>query len=525
MEKDYNLSLYDIKSLKKLFKNNSVVAYGNGSFFNKIKEHLKLFNLEFVDILYTQNDKVVSTSGKSYEDIAKNSAILICSSFSSEILKTIKNQKNQPKNIKIATFLVISDEELNSYKQELAKAMQKRHEIFVQNLKSKEKIRVVFLVLLDSVWKVDTVFKKMLDDPYFEPVILVIPYTSYGEERMWEEMTKTYEHFKQKDYPTISSYNKKEDRWITLDELNTDIVFFTAPHNLTKKEYYEDAYLNYLSCYAGYGVNVAALRNLLQFNQTFHNTQWINFANSKFTFKCYKKYSSNKGKNAMLVGDMICETLLSKNKNKNKNVWKNNDGRIRIIYAPHHSIEIDKNHGYGLSTFLEFAYIIQDIAIRYKNKVVWAFKPHPILKSKLYRHSNWGKEKTDDYYNFWENQEFTQLEETEYIDLFKQSDAMIHDSASFLYEYLTLKKPVVYLTHPLTKHSLNKQGKEALNSCRYSNSPKYINKFILKILKKEVFIKKEHKAFFKNNFNNLYKEKPSEKIYNIIKNNLLGNYR
>ena len=28
------------------------------------------------------------------------------------------------------------------------------------------------------------------------------------------------------------------------------------------------------------------------------------------------------------------------------------------------------------------------------------FKPHPGLKEKLYQHANWGKDKTEQYYNY-----------------------------------------------------------------------------------------------------------------------------
>lgn len=514
MEKDYNLSLYDIKSLKKLFKNNSVVAYGNGSFFNKIKEHLKLFNLEFVDILYTQNDKVVSTSGKSYEDIAKNSAILICSSFSSEILKTIKNQKNQPKNIKIATFLVTSDEELNSYKQELAKAMQKRHEIFVQNLKSKEKIRVVFLVLLDSVWKVDPVFKKMLDDPYFEPVILVIPYTSYGEERMWEEMTKTYEHFKQKDYPTISSYNKKEDRWITLDELNTDIVFFTAPHNLTKKEYYEDAYLNYLSVYVPYYFMVTRHGGELKELETnFFIHIWKVFSPHFLITKELENLYKEKKENFFTFGYPAIEIFISQKVNIKK-VWKSKD-KINLIYSPHHTIE---NNEYSLSTFLEYGDFIKELAIKYKNNIHWTFKPHPNLKYKLYKHKDWRKDKTDNYYKFWESQSFTQFNDGEYEGLFLESDAIIHDCSSFIVEYAFMQKPSLYLYGENTDSLLNEFGRKAMQSYEKAWNKKDIEEFLQSLINNRYDKQKIEISYINNYIEELYKdEMPSDRIIKEIK--------
>src|SRR5690606_11048242 len=76
----------------------------------------------------------------------------------------------------------------NPRKRKLFLHMQKQHQALLQQIKGKEKIKVVFLAIHKSVWKVDSVFQKMLDDPFFEPLILVCPYTPYGEERMRQDM-------------------------------------------------------------------------------------------------------------------------------------------------------------------------------------------------------------------------------------------------------------------------------------------------------------------------------------------------
>ena len=87
-----------------------------------------------------------------------------------------------------------------------------------------------------------------------------------------------------------------------------------------------------------------------------------------------------------------------------------------------------------------------DIAEQYKDSLQIAFKPHPRLKTELYRHPDWGKEKTDQYYQRWDSMENTQLETGDFIELFKTSDAMIHDSGSFTIEYLFVNKPVAFTT-------------------------------------------------------------------------------
>ena len=131
--------------------------------------------------------------------------------------------------------------------------------------------------------------------------------------------------------------------------------------------------------------------------------------------------------------------------------WKRQQKRKkRIIYAPHHSIGNLHAEGIAYSTFLELGELILNLAIKYKDETQWVFKPHPRLYDKLL--TIWGKEKTDSYYRSWEELDNAQIEEGVYADLFKTSDAMIHDCSSFTIEYLTTKKPVMYLTHRENDH-------------------------------------------------------------------------
>lgn len=399
----------------------------------------------------------------------------------------------------------------NPKKRKLFLHMQKKHQELLHQIKGKKKIKVVFLAIHKSVWKVDPVFQKMLTDPFFEPVILVCPYTVYGEERMWQDMQECYEYFKKKGYPLLSSYNKEEQRWITLKEIQPDIVFFTNPHNLTRKEYYEDAYLNYLSCYVPYHHEV--VNNHGQFNQFFHAAQWIIFASNHQVLELYQTLSSSKGKNVIVSGYPSMESLLNKLNSSLECIesWKTNDGRLKIIWAPHHSVEQTKETPY--STFLHYAFFFQSLSKKYKDEIVWSFKPHPLLKPKLYLHPDWGVDITDEYYKYWESQSFTQLDEGEYADLFCSSDAMIHDSGSFLAEYLYVGKPVLYcLSAENTGSFYSKFGINALKSCFLSHNQDDIEDFVKRLINK-IDIKPEHKEFLDGHVSRYYsKTTPSELI-------------
>ena len=407
------------------------------------------------------------------------------------------------------------------YKKRLFKKMQIKHTELIGQIKGKQKIRVVFLAIHESVWKVDPVFKKMLEDPFFEPEILICPYTVYGEERMLEDMQQAYNYFISKGYP-VRKAREEDGSWLKLSDIKPDIVFFTNPHNLTRKEYYEDAYLNYLSCYVPYHHEVGSYgNNIDQYNQAFHNAMWFIFSSNQSSYNLFKTASAGKGTNVKVTGYPAMEELLGKiNENQYEDVWKTHDGKLRIIWAPHHTIDSPE---LPYSNFLEYAEKFQKFALDNYENIIWSFKPHPILRSKLYNHKNWGKQKTDNYYNFWHNQNFTQLDEGEYFDLFASSDIMIHDSGSFLAEYLYLRKPVLYLLSDSNQSKYYSEfGQEALNACEVANSFDDIERFIQKVLSGDLAISSNHSLFYNSNLITYFKDViPSDLIVNLIKEKLV----
>lgn len=400
-------------------------------------------------------------------------------------------------------------------KKRLFKQMQVKHAELIEQIKGKQKIKVVFLAIHESVWKVDPVFKKMLADPFFEPEVLVCPYTVYGEERMLQDMEQAYNYFSNKGYPVQKS-RKADGSWITLDELKPDIVFFTNPHNLTRKEYYEDAYLNYLSCYVPYHHEVGSYgSNIAQYNQSFHNAMWLIFSSNQSSYNIFKHTSASKGANVRVTGYPAIEELLEKiNTSTYQDAWKNNN-KLKVIWAPHHTIDSPE---LPYSTFLEYAEKFKTLALKKQKDIIWSFKPHPLLKSKLYNHIDWGKEKTDRYYQFWSENSFTQLDDGEYFDLFASSDIMIHDSGSFLAEYLYLRKPVLYLLSSNNQTQFYSEfGLNALEACKTGFSFNDVEDFISEALTNQLTISECHKSFYDFELIKYFRGTlPSELIVNLI---------
>lgn len=407
-------------------------------------------------------------------------------------------------------------------KRRLYKRMQSKHAELLTELKRKDRVKVVFLAIHKSIWKVDSVFKKMLSDPFFEPLILVCPYTISGEKRMRQDLLDTYKYFEEKGYPVISSYSENDGRWISLEEFKPDIVFFTNPHKLTFEEYYEKAYLNYLTCYVPYYSDVASSYNEQHaYNQKLHNSLWIQFVGNSFSLDKASKYLANGGENLILTGSPFLEELLTEPSEKNIAWEKAKFFKKKIIYAPHQSIfESEELH---LSTFIEVGELMMELAEKYKEKTHWSFKPHPLLKSKLYKHPSWGKIKTDKYYEYWEHSQNCQLDEGDYVKLFQGSDALIHDCGSFIFDYLLINKPCAYLLlNPQRQlEAINGFGREALNCYTKINSLNKVESFIQEIIAGSSNNSSQCNEFKDKNIYRLYQaEKPSDLLIDVLKSRI-----
>lgn len=396
----------------------------------------------------------------------------------------------------------------------LALVMRLKHARLLNEKQHQSKIKVVFFVLQKSLWKLDSVFQAMLCDELFAPVLLVCPCLSFQHKEMLTELEDTYLYFQKKGYPVINSYIQATDSWVELQALAPDLIFFTNPHGITRPEYYDLAYMSYLSCYVPYDHQVSQYKdNQDQYNQQFHNAMWQIFVPHAESKEIFTHTAATLGANVSVTGYPACEAYIERNLPR-ESVWKAQDKKkVRLIWAPHHTIDSPE---LPYSNFLKYAEVFQQLALQYADTVQWAFKPHPMLRSKLYEYAGWGRQKTDGYYAFWESQTNTQFEDGEYEDLFIQSDALIHDCGSFLAEYLYLKKPVLYLVATDNiKDYLNPYGIKAFNACEHAYAKEDIINFIdrfssISMDKVNTFYKNQIAPYFKA-------EKPSEKIIANIK--------
>lgn len=328
-----------------------------------------------------------------------------------------------------------------------------------------EPLNVIFIVNDSSEWKYDSLFKRMSRDKDFNPVILLCPLiTHYSAEQAEDIYQRSYQTFTLRGYKVIKASETVTGENINMDNLSPDIIFYSSLWTGYMHQKYNQYNLRkYLKCYIDYGY--CSIADEWGYSSAFHGLMWRYFAECEDIKLLAVTAQPRELQNAVVTGYPIYDEYESASGDTAD--WKNADRKYkRVIWAPHHTIE-GHNGLLKFSTFLENAQPMLDYALAQKD-IQFVFKPHPLLLQALYAHPKWGKEKADKYYQQWADGKNTSLVTGTYMDLFKSSDAMIHDCGSFIVEYLYTQKPVLYLGNNREEQS-NIVGIKAYR-CHYHGS-------------------------------------------------------
>lgn len=387
----------------------------------------------------------------------------------------------------------------------------------LEDIRGKRKINIAFFVVESSMWKYDELFKLFLEDPLFDPKIIICPYLNFKGTQMVRIMNDSKELFEKKGYPYILSYDMQHKSFVSTNKyFPPDIIFYCFPYiDATKTSLFDIyKYPESLICYVPYSSMVCNLK--MQFDKPIQNFAWKFFVENDLVLRLVCENSPTKGVNAVATGFPSLDIYRNEGYIP-QNVWKHNQP-LKIIWAPHYTIS-DNQTVIAFSTFLQYFDIIPELAKRYSNKIQIAFKPHPFLYPTLCQY--WGKIKTDEYYKMWDELSNTQYVIGEYIDLFKTSDAMIFDSVSFIVEYLYTKKKSLFTYKKGVEYQLNTYGLLAFECHQKSTSKVDVENFILDLIEEKEDVMKKKKEDFYDKYLSLPEGKSASlNIYNCILDNI-----
>ena len=313
----------------------------------------------------------------------------------------------------------------------------------VRRVAQKDVITVVFLPISVAMWRYDGVYRRMRENPRFKPIIVAAPKKRMEKSQRVRDQDEMLRYFGSKGYDVRPSYDPESDVDMELRDLHPDIVFYAQPATNQVADTLNCWHMRgSLICYAHYSYQYTCEN--WEYNLFMHNFAWRHYVVAEHQRQACQSVSDIRAANVAVVGYSLEEEyreLLNKPAIGNA-AWRNDQTvRKRIIWAPHHSIS--DSEIYRMSSFLEYCDFMLELKERYKDRILFAFKPHPFLYSKLCE--AWGEERAAAYYDKWRDTENSFIANGTYSDLFAGSDAMIHCCASFTVEYLYAQKPALYV--------------------------------------------------------------------------------
>lgn len=351
------------------------------------------------------------------------------------------------------------------YEQLYDLAIKSAEKYISQKAQNGETINIAFQSYSAAQWPAEGVYRKFESEPNINVRIIVSPLVDRKKESSLDSYKKSLSWFKDNNYNVVEGLNPNTLEINDWEQLGgyPDVLYQLSSWfmSLPSAQWFCKLPLRCLVGYIQYGMYFIdnldgsfAIQAI--YNKEIFNSIWRFYCESTYNLEGYRKYQFLHGKNVRYSGYAKMDYFFGDDEPSEetiREIWKIPEGKNskeikKIIIAPHYSVK-DREVLY-LSTFRRNAWFWLYLAEKYKDSVSFIFKPHPNLRlaavdSKLFR----SFEEYDEYISRWDSlPNGRAVQESNYLQIFRTSDAMIMDSGSFLGEYLYTGKPLLFLTRP-----------------------------------------------------------------------------
>lgn len=417
-----------LQKLKNVCAGKKVVIYCNGEYFDNLTNSFNLseyFNITGVSDLRYETSPEVEYKGfqvikPSDLNRAECDYILIASPNYSNIERFLSSLDVEAKILPLYT----EPRRVN---------VKENYEKVLRNLKTKEKIRVLFICEENAKWSYSALYKMFLSGSRFE-VLPVVLFPIITKSRVEFTQDGNAEFFREAGIPTVDGYDydKKQNR--DLKEFQPDIVFYEQPWYLEGTNHPEKVSEYALTCLVPYGYTTLRPNewgsNLVK---RVYSSLWRFFSESPYHNEFYKKATGMDDESLVAVGSLKLDCYNEPPPPRPR--------KYCVIWAPHHSIN---NDGLRMSTFKDNYKKFLEFAKEHE-EYSFVLKPHPALRNACL---NSGID-YDGFIREWNNLPNASVyDKGNYFDLFKSSDVMITDCSSFLAEYFPSENPIIFLNRP-----------------------------------------------------------------------------
>lgn len=315
--------------------------------------------------------------------------------------------------------------------------------------KNPKKLQVAFLEHVVGFWANHaSIYRAMCEDAEVDAWIVAVPQRMPAGGMDWKAYRRLMDFFDQSGIPYRQAYDLQKERWINLLEyLLPDVVFYSVPYDFHQNFLYSSWYLKRFSTLAinHYGCPTMPLCLAEEWNRGENRFNFQYFFASNEDEACIRMGGGEAMRERIHVtGHPILDGYMQAVPEKTK-IWRV-EGAHRLIWAPHFTVA-QSNAVHHMSNFLEDFDLFIQLAQQYP-KLEIVMRPHPNLFPHLLALGICDEKGIQTYQQRFSELPNTQIYEgADYLTLFRQSDAMILDSVSFIAAYAPTLKPICFREH------------------------------------------------------------------------------
>jgi hypothetical protein len=322
-------------------------------------------------------------------------------------------------------------------------------------------IKVAFLGLYFEAWDaLDEIYRLMLQDSRFEPVVISLPRKLTGQLAYAGE-EKSHDFFKSKGIEHLRFNSGGQDSQNTagleqLKSLAPDYVFVNYPwqRNYQPAMRFDQlvsftrlAYVPYFSLVMvdepenepGGGQGDSPVATHL-FTQRLHQLASLVFTQEKDVLDAFAL--TERGNSYVHFTGSPKIDNLRREAEISKSNWPISEGKFRVVWAPHHSYS---PHWLNFGVFSKIYLQMLDFAKQHPNIEI-VLRPHPFLWGTMTDRNVLSVEELASWRSKWDALPNTYVDEKgSYAELFLATDVLFTDGISFLGEYpLVTGKPTIF---------------------------------------------------------------------------------
>lgn len=306
------------------------------------------------------------------------------------------------------------------------------------------RIHVAFLETRRGFWlNHASIYEAMKADSAFDVRVFAVPKRRPAGDMDWEEYRQLIDFFDRECGPCVRAYNLDSEKWNNpLSFGLPDVVFLCQPYDFQHNFMYTSQYWNRFCQVAilDYGFTIT---NLFFHAPCLKNCRYI-FCETNQHLEIFLRHSPELADKLIVAGHPSLDAYLRPLAESRRIPFKSSRSRLRIVWAPHFTVSEGKTE-HHVSNFFEYFDVFIQLAQEHPEMEV-VMRPHPALFTfmvdsgmKTEREAKECRERFEALPNAFI------YEGADYISLFRQSDAMVLDSLSFIAAYAPSGRPVCFL--------------------------------------------------------------------------------